>query len=538
MDNNISRHASLVTRGAKLPFLNGEWTRSSEQPYVFGKPHYLKHLHHHQRLHQPPTLGAADNFNIPEALHVYHDGQSWRITSVDGATLFAIAHSDAEHPNTVAQDSWRLASPESARLEPCTDFQIVTEGPNTEHEPFLLEEIGIDFFLRVQLKSRKVIWFEDPITGSVFHSAAKSSGAAGGRTQPGKRFCHVCRKCISANNFHSQHLANLHRPGAPLGVRATPDGAGRIRLLWAPPHSDGGLPLVSYRISVSFDNCKSWCHDLDVNLDQTEANPKTHPNATVSLEQLAAVAPTSSAHDAEVSFAFQVTAVNRAGAGTPSEITSRLTADQIALAPLNPMPEVAAHPDSYADRAANSQWLTELADVGQLNGFQHADSLGSMKSADAPLDDEPDNAYDRSVRMSTGSALEPLGCDAERMTTTSTGRGSVRSITSIADRLTRGGSLSEMDFDSMLADEGDMHIDVRELLSLAMQKSGGWSKVGLPFWKAISAFNESLAAKRTEAAEAPTVIASALAVEPVQSSSQPPPSPAAQLVPLARELTV
>ena len=46
--------------------------------------------------------------------------------------------------------------------------------------PFLLEEIGVDFFLRVQLKTRKVIWFESP-AGEVFHSAAKPGGAGGGR---------------------------------------------------------------------------------------------------------------------------------------------------------------------------------------------------------------------------------------------------------------------------------------------------------------------------------------------------------------------
>lgn len=55
-----------------------------------------------------------------------------------------------------------------------------------------MEEIGRDFFLRVQL-TRKVVWFVCPTSGNVYHSAAKPGGP-GGRAKPGKRYCHLCKK--------------------------------------------------------------------------------------------------------------------------------------------------------------------------------------------------------------------------------------------------------------------------------------------------------------------------------------------------------
>jgi hypothetical protein len=56
----------------------------------------------------------------------------------------------------------------------------------------MMEELGRDFFLRVQL-TRKVVWFVCPSSGNVYHSAAKPGGP-GGRAKPGKRYCHLCKK--------------------------------------------------------------------------------------------------------------------------------------------------------------------------------------------------------------------------------------------------------------------------------------------------------------------------------------------------------
>ena len=69
-------------------------------------------------------------------------------------------------------------------------------------------ELGLDFFLRVHL-TRKVVWFRCPTANEVYHSAAKpNKGEGGSRQRPGKRFCSLCNKCFSANNFHSQHRFN------------------------------------------------------------------------------------------------------------------------------------------------------------------------------------------------------------------------------------------------------------------------------------------------------------------------------------------
>mmetsp|Transcript_8056 Transcript_8056/g.25123 ORF Transcript_8056/g.25123 Transcript_8056/m.25123 type:complete len:598 (-) Transcript_8056:676-2469(-) len=184
----------------------------------------------------------------------------------------------------------------SVSLEAWPEFELYCDGPNTEEEPFLLEEIGVDFFLRVQLKTRKVIWFESP-AGEVFHSAAKPGGA-GGRAKPGKRYCHICHKCFSANNFQTQHLANLHRPGAPKDVTCVPDGMGGVHLWWkAPTPPPSGEPeLTAYQLRFSIDGGSSW----QVGIDNTD-----------SPEPCARVGNLSPGH----AYLFMVAGINAAGMG-------------------------------------------------------------------------------------------------------------------------------------------------------------------------------------------------------------------------------
>merc|ERR1740117_1416151 len=98
-------------------------------------------------------------------------------------------------------------------------FEVVTQGPNTAEEPFTMDDLGRDYFLRFQSAERRVVWFRCPATGDVNHSAAKRRSSQG-RVIPGKRFCFLCNKCFSANNFHSQHLVNKHRSRAPTPPRA------------------------------------------------------------------------------------------------------------------------------------------------------------------------------------------------------------------------------------------------------------------------------------------------------------------------------
>lgn len=163
-----------------------------------------------------------------------------------------------------------------------------------------MDEIGRDFFMRVQL-TRRVVWFECPSSGNVYHSAAKPGGP-GGRSKPGKRFCHICNKCFSANNFHSQHLSNLHRPGRPTDLALDPaDDAGNVRLSWREPFPGlGGEPEVTgYRLRLSDDNGASW----KTIVEDTDC---PEPGATVRAEQLVN----------GCTYRFQVAAINLVGVGS------------------------------------------------------------------------------------------------------------------------------------------------------------------------------------------------------------------------------
>jgi len=75
-----------------------------------------------------------------------------------------------------------------------------------------MEELGRDFFLRVQL-TRKVVWFVCPSTTNVYHSAAKPGGP-GGRAKPGKRYCHLCKKVRRLTTIASGSCSCLHATAA------------------------------------------------------------------------------------------------------------------------------------------------------------------------------------------------------------------------------------------------------------------------------------------------------------------------------------
>jgi len=122
----------------------------------------------------------------------------------------ALVRSDGQHPNTVDKGSWSLLASTSG-LAPCDAFDFCTEGPNTPEQPFLMEELGLDYFIRAQPR-KQVIWFEDPSTGQVFHSGAKKAGTHSDK--PGNRYCPMCERCFSANNFKSQHMRSHLRLNA------------------------------------------------------------------------------------------------------------------------------------------------------------------------------------------------------------------------------------------------------------------------------------------------------------------------------------
>lgn len=191
------RHARLSSSGAweGLSFLNGEWRRSSHEPEVNSKPHFVK------------QQSNDDSYGDTQTRlhHLYYNlaASAWQIAP----QLLAPAHmvlgqaiSDAEHPNTITKSSWCLLGP-LGMLMSCSAFDMTVDGPNTINQPFLIEELGRDFFIRQQPR-KQVIWFECPRSGQVYHSGAKKAGTH----KAGNRYCPMCHRCFSANNFKSQHL--------------------------------------------------------------------------------------------------------------------------------------------------------------------------------------------------------------------------------------------------------------------------------------------------------------------------------------------
>jgi len=187
------RHARLSSSGALegLSFLNGEWRRSSEEPEVDSKPHFVKQ-HDSGMLH----------------LYYHWPATAWQIATqlrAPANKVLAQAISDADHPNTIAKSSWCLLGPLDMLMS-CSTFDMSVDGPNTIDKPFLIEELGRDFFIRQQPR-KLVIWFECPQSGQVYHSGAKKAGTH----KAGNRYCPMCHRCFSANNFKSQHLKSHAR---------------------------------------------------------------------------------------------------------------------------------------------------------------------------------------------------------------------------------------------------------------------------------------------------------------------------------------
>lgn len=209
------RHGRLVSSGAPkvLDFLNGLWRRSECD--IATMPYYCK-------------FDEASGGDQP-LLHLYFAPQlpGWRIAqNVNAQQVLAEAFCDAAHPNTITKGSWRLLLPLNPSTPPmlqsCPGFDTSADGPNTPEQPFLIEEIGRDFFTRAQPR-KQVIWFECPSTGEVYHSGAKKAGQQSDK--PGNRYCPICNRCFSANNFKSQHMKSHARFLSSVKTSPQPDYA-------------------------------------------------------------------------------------------------------------------------------------------------------------------------------------------------------------------------------------------------------------------------------------------------------------------------
>ena len=96
------------------------------------------------------------------------------------------------------------------------------------------------------------------------------------------------------------------RPGAPLGLSATAASRTQINLSWTAPASSGGSAITGYKIEVSSDAGTNW-RDLVANTGST-ITTYTHAGLTAGTTR----------H-------YRVSAINSAGAGSPSNIASATT---------------------------------------------------------------------------------------------------------------------------------------------------------------------------------------------------------------------
>lgn len=231
---------SLVSRGvpSSQPLLRAGavWELDARQPSVRGAPHFV-------------AQGGQ------QELHLFMGTRGWQIApDLDASVAYAIAPGGhAAHPNTVRQGEWHLPTDPEGAWAAHADFHVSVEGPNTEDKPFRIDQIGADFFLRI--KTTKLVWFVDPISGEVMHSGAKNAGVI---ARPGKRYCPLCCQCFSANNFVSQHIKNLHTPAVPTTPNVVAEGDGGALLWWAADGCAPGAQPSAFSVQYSDDGGSTW----------------------------------------------------------------------------------------------------------------------------------------------------------------------------------------------------------------------------------------------------------------------------------------
>ncbi len=140
-------------------------------------------------------------------------------------------------------------------------------------------------------------------------------------------------------------------PDAPTGLVAAADGTSRIDLAWTAPDYDGGADITGYRIEVSVDRGIVW-----KDLAENTGSPGT-TYAHTGLD------PATTRH-------YRVSAINRAGTGTPSN-TAEATTDAT-------VPDAPTRLSATADGTAqiDLSWATPGFDGGaDITGYRIEVSL-------------------------------------------------------------------------------------------------------------------------------------------------------------------
>lgn len=139
---------------------------------------------------------ASDEYvSRTHGMRLLHDGNAWLIVQ-DGFAL-ARSYADALHPNTVLAGEWEVCVtyPDGWKADP----RFAVHLARTASDVVTMDDVGRDFFVRVP--QTRPVRFVDPATGEVHTSGAKHDG---------RRYCHLCDRLYSGNNFVSQHLRLLH----------------------------------------------------------------------------------------------------------------------------------------------------------------------------------------------------------------------------------------------------------------------------------------------------------------------------------------
>lgn len=128
--------------------------------------------------------------------------RSWEIRDHANATV-AVATTLALHPTTIFPGEWMICRDNVWAYDAMYfEHDTLVTSP---HKPISIVLLGRDYFMRH--RTTKVIWYDDPVTGEVVHSGSKAIFSSG----PGVRWCSICNRLISANNFVSQHFRKVHK---------------------------------------------------------------------------------------------------------------------------------------------------------------------------------------------------------------------------------------------------------------------------------------------------------------------------------------
>ena len=134
---------------------------------------------------------------------------------------------------------------------------------------------------------------------------------------------------LASNVAHATTDATV--PDPPTGLTATADGISQIDLAWTAPDTDGGAPVTAYRIEVSTTKGATW-----TTLVATTGNTMAEYSHTG--------LPPATRRD------YRVSAINRVGAGEPSNVAEATTDPDL------PDPPTNLNADARGARAIDLSW--------------------------------------------------------------------------------------------------------------------------------------------------------------------------------------